>query len=39
MTSPKLSAFHHREIKHRAAVILPKDLVGVQSPEKRPRST
>ena len=36
LTSPKLSAFHHREIKHRAAVILPRDLVGVEHPEKRP---
>jgi S-formylglutathione hydrolase FrmB len=36
LASPKLSAFHHREIKHRAAVILPKDLVGVERPAKRP---
>jgi hypothetical protein len=34
--SPKLSAFHGREIKQRAAVILPKDLVGADRPEKRP---
>ena len=25
LPSPKLSAFHHRPIKHRAAVILPKE--------------
>jgi pimeloyl-ACP methyl ester carboxylesterase len=34
--SPKLSAFYGREIKQRAAVILPKDLVGAERPEKRP---
>jgi hypothetical protein len=36
MPSPKLSAFYGRKIKQRAAVILPKDLVGVDRPEKRP---
>ncbi len=36
LTSPKLSAFYGREIKHRAAVILPKDFVGAERPEKRP---
>jgi hypothetical protein len=35
LTSPRLSAFYGREIKQRAAVILPKDLVGVERPEKR----
>ncbi len=36
LRSPKLSAFYGREIKQRAAVILPKDLVGAERPEKRP---
>lgn len=36
LPSPKLSAFHGRPIKHRAAVILPKDMVGVHRPSPRP---
>lgn len=36
LSSPKLSAFYGREIKQRAAVILPEDLVGVERPDKRP---
>jgi hypothetical protein len=36
LRSPKLSAFHGREIKHRAAVILPTDLIGADRPGKRP---
>jgi hypothetical protein len=36
LRSAKLSAFYGREIKQRAAVILPRDLVGADRPEKRP---
>jgi pimeloyl-ACP methyl ester carboxylesterase len=36
LVSPKLSAFYGREIKQRAAVILPKEMVGAERPEKRP---
>jgi pimeloyl-ACP methyl ester carboxylesterase len=36
LPSPQLSAFHRRPIKHRAAVILPKDLVRSDHPGKRP---
>jgi hypothetical protein len=36
MRSPKLSAFYGREITQRAAVILPRDLVGAERPGKRP---
>lgn len=36
LRSAKLSAFHGREITHRAAVILPEDLVGEERPAKRP---
>jgi hypothetical protein len=36
LPSPKLSAFHHRPIKHRAAVIFPEDLVKAENPAKRP---
>jgi hypothetical protein len=36
LTSPKLSAFYHRPIKHRAAVILPAAMVTEDHPSKRP---
>jgi pimeloyl-ACP methyl ester carboxylesterase len=36
LQSPKLSAFHQRPIKHRAAVILPADVVHDDRPSKRP---
>ncbi len=36
LPSPKLSAFHHRPIKHRAAVIFPQDLVNADHPARRP---
>jgi hypothetical protein len=36
LPSPKLSAFHRRPIRHRAAVILPGEMVGAEHPEKRP---
>jgi S-formylglutathione hydrolase FrmB len=36
LTSPKLSAFHHRAIKHRAAVILPKDMPNADLKTKLP---
>ncbi len=36
LPSPKLSAFYGRPIQQRAAVILPKDLVGTDRPGKRP---
>ncbi len=36
LPSPKLSAFHHRPIKHRAAVILPAELARADHPAKRP---
>ncbi len=36
LPSPKLSAFYGRPIKHRAAVILPKDMAGVEHPARRP---
>lgn len=36
LLSPKLSAFYHRPIKHRAAVILPDDLAKGNSEGKRP---
>ena len=36
LTSPKLSAFHHRPIKHRAAVILPKEMPKGDQPAKLP---
>jgi pimeloyl-ACP methyl ester carboxylesterase len=36
LQSAKLSSFHHRSIKHRAAVILPADFEGPPSTQKRP---
>ena len=36
LPSPMLSAFHHRPIHHRAAVILPADMVKEAHPFKRP---
>ena len=36
LPSPMLSAFHHRSIKHRAAVILPADMVKADRTAKRP---
>jgi pimeloyl-ACP methyl ester carboxylesterase len=36
LPSPKLSAFHHRPITHRAAVILPQELAKAGHPAKRP---
>jgi pimeloyl-ACP methyl ester carboxylesterase len=36
LRSPKLSAFHHRPIWHRAAVILPREMVGKDQPARRP---
>lgn len=34
--SEKLSAFHGRDIFHRAALILPRDMAGQEHPDKRP---
>ena len=36
MPSEKLSAFHHRPIKHRAAVILPKEMQSGDKKTRRP---
>jgi hypothetical protein len=36
LSSPKLSAFYHRPIKHRAAVILPKESEGERQATKLP---
>lgn len=36
LPSRTLSAFYGRPIKHRAAVILPDDMVGVEHPARRP---
>ena len=39
LASPMLSAFHHRPIKHRAAVILPEDARRADRPTSCRRST
>ncbi len=36
LPSPKLTAFHHRPITHRAAVILPTEMVNEDHPSRRP---
>jgi len=36
LASPKLSAFYHRPIKHRAAVILPKEMPGEERQTRLP---
>ena len=36
LPSPKLSAFYHRPIKQRAAVILPEDMAKADHPARRP---